>query len=88
LQPFTFKPKTNPHDEVKFNMNGDGKITGNNVIGFIDNKAENRIIIGTHYDYLGYDGKGSLYRDSIKPIHNGADDNASGVSVLLNLAAK
>lgn len=88
LQPFTFKPKTNPHDEVKFNMNGDGKITGNNVIGFIDNKAENRIIIGTHYDYLGYDGEGSLYRDSIKPIHNGADDNASGVSVLLNLAAK
>ena len=34
LQPFTFKPKTNPHDDVKFDVNGDGTITGNNVIGF------------------------------------------------------
>jgi hypothetical protein len=88
LQPFTFKPKTNPHDEVKFDVNGDGTITGNNVIGFIDNKAENTIIIGAHFDHLGFGGEGSLYRDSIKAIHNGADDNASGVSVLLNLAAK
>jgi Zn-dependent M28 family amino/carboxypeptidase len=88
LQPFTFKPKTNPHDEVKFDVNGDGTITGNNVIGFIDNKAENTIIIGAHFDHLGFGGEGSLYRDSIKAIHNGADDNASGVSILLNLAAK
>ena len=88
LQPFTFKPKTNPHDEVKFDVNGDGTITGNNVIGFLDNKAENTIIIGAHYDHLGFGGEGSLYRDSIKAIHNGADDNASGIAVLLNLAAK
>ena len=88
LQPFTFQPKTNPHDEVKFDVNGDGTITGNNVIGFLDNKAENTIIIGAHYDHLGFGGEGSLYRDSIKAIHNGADDNASGVAVLLNLAAK
>lgn len=88
LQPFTFKPKTNPHDEVKFDVNGDGTITGNNVIGFIDNKAENTVIIGAHYDHLGFGGEGSLYRDSIKAIHNGADDNASGVSILLNLGAK
>ena len=88
LQPFTFKPKTNPHDEVKFDVNGDGTITGNNVIGFVDNKAENTITIGAHFDHLGFGGEGSLYRDSIKAVHNGADDNASGVSVLLNLAAK
>ena len=88
LQPFTFKPKTNPHDEVKFDVNGDGTITGNNVIGLLDNKAENTIIIGAHFDHLGFGGEGSLYRDSIKVIHNGADDNASGVSILLNLAAK
>lgn len=88
LQPFTFKPKTNPHDEVKFDVNGDGTITGHNVLGFIDNKAENTIIIGAHYDHLGFGGEGSLYRDSIKAIHNGADDNASGIAVLLNLAAK
>jgi hypothetical protein len=88
LQPFTFKPKTNPHDEVKFDVNGDGTITGNNVIGFVDNKAENTVIIGAHFDHLGFGGEGSLYRDSIKAIHNGADDNASGVAILLNLAAK
>ena len=88
LQPFTFKPKTNPHDEVQFDVNGDGTITGNNVIGLLDNKAENTIIIGAHFDHLGFGGEGSLYRDSIKAIHNGADDNASGVSILLNLAAK
>ena len=88
LQPFTFKPKTNPHEQVKFDVNGDGTITGNNVIGFIDNKAENTVIIGAHFDHLGYGGDGSLYRDSIKAIHNGADDNASGVAILLNLAAK
>ena len=88
LQPFTFKPKTNPHNEVKFDVNGDGTITGNNVIGFLDNKVENTIIIGAHFDHLGFGGEGSLYRDSIKAIHNGADDNASGVAILLNLAAK
>ena len=88
LQPFSFRPKTNPHDEVKFDVNGDGTITGNNVVGFLDNKAENTIIIGAHYDHLGFGGEGSLYRDSIKAIHNGADDNASGIAVLLNLAAK
>jgi len=88
LQPFTFKPKTNPHEEVKFDVNGDGTITGNNVIGFTDNKAENTVIIGAHFDHLGYGGEGSLYRDSIKAIHNGADDNASGIAILLNLAAK
>ena len=88
LQAFTFKPKTNPHEEVKFDVNGDGTITGNNVIGFIDNKAKNTVIIGAHYDHLGFGGDGSLYRDSIKKVHNGADDNASGVAVLLNLASK
>ena len=88
LQTFSFKPKTNPHDEVKFDVNGDGTIAGNNVIGFIDNKAENTIIIGAHFDHLGFGGEGSLYRDAIKAVHNGADDNASGIAVLLNLAAK
>ena len=88
LQPFTFKPKTNPHDQVKFDVNGDGTITGNNVVGYINNRAKNTVIIGAHYDHLGFGGEGSLYRDSIKAIHNGADDNASGVAILLNLAAK
>ena len=61
---------------------------GRNVIGYLDNQAENTIVIGAHYDHLGYGGEGSLYRDSIKAIHNGADDNASGIAVMLDLARK
>jgi Zn-dependent M28 family amino/carboxypeptidase len=86
LQSFSFKPKTDPHSEVEFTTNADSTITGNNVIGFIDNKAKTTIVIGAHYDHLGFGGEGSLYRGKDKAIHNGADDNASGVAVLLNIA--
>ena len=87
-QEFSFVPKTDPHSEVTFTKNEDGTITGRNVIGYINNNALNTIIIGAHYDHLGYGGDGSLYRDSIKAIHNGADDNASGTAVMLDLARK
>lgn len=86
LQSFSFKPKTDPHKEVEFTKNADNTITGNNVIGYIDNKAETTIIIGAHYDHLGYGGEGSLFRGDDKAVHNGADDNASGVAIMLNLA--
>lgn len=86
LQGFSFKPKTDPHSEVQFTTNADSTITGHNVIGFIDNKAKTTVVIGAHYDHLGFGGEGSLYRESDKAIHNGADDNASGVAVMLNLA--
>jgi hypothetical protein len=88
LQSFSFKPKTDPHSEVVFTTNADSTITGHNVIGFIDNKAKTTIVIGAHYDHLGFGGEGSLYRGEDKAIHNGADDNASGVAVMLNLAEK
>ncbi len=88
IQDFSFKPKTNPHEEVKFDTNGDGTITGKNIVAFLDNKAKNTIVIGAHYDHLGYGGDGSLYRDTIKAIHNGADDNASGTAVMLDLARR
>lgn len=83
-QKFTFKPKKDPHGEVQYST-GDSTITGTNVIGFLDNKADKTIIIGAHYDHLGMGGEGSLYREG-KAIHNGADDNASGVAMLLKLA--
>ncbi|PHR73611.1 MAG: peptidase M28 [Lutibacter sp.] len=89
LQPFNFVPKAHPHAKVTYReINSDSTITGTNVLAYIDNKAENTIIIGAHYDHLGYGGEGSLYRGEEKLIHNGADDNASGVSVMLNLASK
>lgn len=89
FQTFSFKPKTDPHSEVVFTkMAEDSTITGTNVLGYIDNNAENTIIIGAHYDHLGFGGDGSLFRGDEKAIHNGADDNASGVAVMLDLAKK
>lgn len=83
-QTFTFKPKKDPHSQIEY-VAGDSTITGTNVIGFMDNKATKTIIIGAHYDHLGMGGEGSLYREG-EAIHNGADDNASGVAILLKLA--
>ncbi|GAA4245433.1 M28 family peptidase [Winogradskyella damuponensis] len=88
LQSFSFKPKTDPHSEVEFTKNADSTITGHNVVGFIDNNAKTTVVIGAHYDHLGFGGEGSLYRGEDKAVHNGADDNASGVAVMLNLASR
>ena len=88
IQAYTFKPKTDPHQDIQFDVNpSDSTITGRNVIGFINNNADQTIVIGAHYDHLGYGGDGSLHTGD-KGIHNGADDNASGVAVMLNLADK
>ena len=62
---------------------------GHNIIGYINNKAANTIILGAHYDHLGYgEDHNSLYTGSIPMIHNGADDNASGTAALIELAKK
>ncbi len=88
FQPFSFTPKTDPHQEINYTDSGsENVITGKNVIGYVDNKGSRTVIIGAHYDHLGMGGEGSLYREG-KAIHNGADDNASGVAVMLNLAGK
>ena len=85
-QTFTFAPKNDPHGEVAFTQEkNDSLITGTNVIGFLNNQAPTTIVIGAHYDHLGMGGEGSLYREG-EAIHNGADDNASGVAVMLQLA--
>ncbi|MEZ4829132.1 MAG: M28 family peptidase [Bacteroidia bacterium] len=56
-----------------------------NVAGYWDNGAEKTVVIGAHYDHLGYGGEGSLHAGE-KGIHNGADDNASGTAGLVELA--
>ncbi|MBB1283384.1 M28 family peptidase [Flavisolibacter sp. BT320] len=57
---------------------------GKNVIGYIDNGAPTTVVIGAHYDHLGYgEDRNSLSRE--KQIHNGADDNASGTAALIEL---
>jgi len=83
FQLFSVTPKSNPHaTEVDSNIKA---IEGKNVIGFRDNGAVNTIVIGAHYDHLGMGGEGSLHAEG-EAIHNGADDNASGVGLMLQLA--
>ena len=84
FQPFTVSKPTNPHEEAVVGTDGEG-LTGRNVIGFIDNKSENTIVIGAHFDHLGMGGQSSLHRGD-SAIHNGADDNASGTAALVALA--
>lgn len=58
-----------------------------NIIGFINNNAPYTIVLGAHYDHLGYGEDGnSMIRTGEKLIHNGADDNASGTAALIELA--
>ena len=82
LQPFSYKVRLNPHDSTSVKPNN-----GNNVIAYLDNKAKKTIIIGAHYDHLGK----NEHNHSTKPnshgeIHNGADDNSSGVAGVIELA--
>lgn len=62
---------------------------GYNVIGYIDNKAANTVILGAHLDHLGFGEDGNSRHTAHTPaIHNGADDNASGTAALIELARK
>jgi aminopeptidase YwaD len=65
----------------------DKKREGHNVIGYINNNASNTIILGAHFDHLGFgEDNNSMYRGTEKMIHNGADDNASGTAALIELS--
>ena len=61
-----------------------------NVVGVLEGRgplASETIVIGAHFDHLGFGGEGSLLPGS-EDIHNGADDNASGTAGLLELARR
>lgn len=77
FQPFHFHPKV---DSVRTS------VSGNNVVAFINNHAEHTVILGAHYDHLGWGlAAHSTYRGE-PAIHNGADDNASGTATIIELA--
>lgn len=72
--------------KIKVSISKKNRI-GHNVIGYVNNGAGSTIILGAHYDHLGYGEDGnSMYRGKEKLIHNGADDNASGTAALIELA--
>jgi aminopeptidase YwaD len=61
-------------------------LKGHNVVGYIDNKAPYTVVIGAHYDHIGYGEFGNSRHAGEPEIHNGADDNASGVALMLELS--
>ncbi len=56
-----------------------------NVFGFLDSHADSTILISAHYDHLGL-GSNKSRELRKKGIHPGADDNASGVALVMELA--
>ena len=94
MRPFAFPTavKRDPHAarETRSAAGGDpGMARTANVIGVVrgtdPDLAEQAIVVGAHYDHLGHGISGSLEPAS-DAIHNGADDNASGVAGMLEIA--
>jgi len=66
-----------------------GRLLTDNVAGVLQGKgdlADRWIVIGGHYDHLGYGYTGVRNREQIGLVHPGADDNASGIAAILLLA--
>lgn len=62
-----------------------------NVIGVVEGAgplAKETVVIGAHYDHLGWGGIGSLSKSKVKEIHHGADDNGSGTTSVIELARR
>ena len=83
-QVFERKPAPDPHSHAPASAE---PIKVRNVVGYINNGAARTVVIGAHYDHLGMGAHGSLNAGQ-PDIHNGADDNASGVALILWLAEK
>jgi hypothetical protein len=65
--------------------------TGRNIVGVVEaadgDPAARTVVVGAHYDHLGMGEFGSLHTGD-PAIHNGADDNASGVAALVEVAER
>jgi Zn-dependent M28 family amino/carboxypeptidase len=73
--------------QVSLNVNIEKtRATVNNVLAYLPGRTDEYIIIGAHYDHLGYGNVDSLAPSQIGQIHPGADDNASGTAGVLELA--
>jgi len=65
-------------------------VDAKNVAGILEGRgalANEVVVVGAHYDHLGYGGNGSM-RPNDRAIHNGADDNASGTAAILEAAKR
>ncbi len=68
------------------------RVTVKNIVGVLEGSgplAKETIVIGAHYDHVGYGGPGSGSRSpNVNAIHHGADDNGSGTTSLMELARR
>ena len=94
FQRFTAKPRGRKvlHDGTKpafeTNEQDQRKISLSNIIGMVSapEKTSRSVIIGAHYDHLGFKVEADTDGNISQVVFNGADDNASGVAGLLLLA--
>jgi hypothetical protein len=72
---------------VSFNVDIETtRATVHNVLAYLPGQTDEYVIVGAHYDHLGYGNFDSLAPSQIGQIHPGADDNASGTAGVLELA--
>jgi membrane-associated protease RseP (regulator of RpoE activity) len=87
LQAFTISPDA----PAAHGTDLGGKI-GRNVLAILPGRdpalRDQYVVVGAHYDHLGRGGPGTLDPDSVGVPHNGADDNASGVAAMLEVARR
>jgi len=87
-----FQSFTIGRDAPAITSGGVTALSGKNVIGILPGRdpvlRNQTVILGAHYDHLGLGGFGSLDPDSTGRVHNGADDNASGVAAVIQVAAR
>lgn len=87
LQTFYYHVPDDPHTSRPKGKEGKDSVRIINVIGMLDFHAQKTIVIGAHFDHLGM-GDNGFSLSTEKGIHNGADDNASGVAAIMALARK
>ncbi|MEM9368243.1 MAG: M28 family peptidase [Planctomycetota bacterium] len=89
----TLKPNSTLLNDVQLEINvgtTESTATSPNVIGVLPGRgslADESVVIGAHYDHVGMGGFGSLAPGTYA-VHNGADDNASGTAMLMQIAER
>jgi Zn-dependent M28 family amino/carboxypeptidase len=88
------KPVSVPLDDVKITTRIDPvDATAWNVAGLLPGREgslrrDEIVVIGAHYDHLGHGGTSASRAPGSHEIHPGADDNASGTALLLEVARR
>ncbi|WP_162006550.1 M28 family peptidase [Roseimaritima sediminicola] len=87
------RPRSRPLADVEIQLETSvtqARIETSNVIGILPGRGELKdetVVVGAHYDHVGMGGYGSLAPGTIA-VHNGADDNASGTVVMMEVARR